>query len=140
MDKINDLVGVGRFVTIRVPFVPKKIPVNNEQIFTPDAQNFIYSALVLQADSKIWSIFEFGEDVMSVLKAYAFRHAGMQKVEIMVSRFEDGTLRLNIGADVPNSTEELVGKADFEKKADLAERLMDRYVALAKKGPVKVDR
>ena len=140
MEKINDLAKTGSFVTIRLPFRPVQIPVDDELKFYPNSTNFLYSALVLQADSKKWSIFEFGEDVMSALNGYALRNNGMQKIEVMVSRFADNSLKLTIGGSGLEEVESIVGAEDFAKKADMADRIIERYLVLSKKGQVQLSK
>lgn len=140
MEKINDLAKREEFVAIRIPFRPVQIPVDDELNYSPNSTKMLYSALVLQSDTKKWSIFEFAEDVMSALNGYALRNNGMQKIEVMVSRFADNSLRVNIGGSDLEEVETLVGSADFVKKADMAERLVDRYVSLSKKGQVALSK
>ena len=68
---------------------------------------------------------------MDALTGYAFRNNGMQKLELLLSRYEDGSLRVNIGRILQNAID-VIGEIDYNEARGRASRLKDRYMKFDK--------
>lgn len=95
--------------------------------FDETQARWVFASLVWLNDTSEWALFEFDKAIMSNLSSYALRNNGMQKLEILVSRHEDGTIRLNAGFDSLTPVRELVEETTYAVMEDLAARLLDRY-------------
>jgi hypothetical protein len=127
MRKINDEISADHLVSIRLPFKPVSVPVTESLQFDETQSRWVHATLVWLNDDQEWALFEFDKMTMNTLNAYALRNHGMQKLEILVSRHADGTVRLNAGFDSSVPVKELIGEAQFGVMEDLAGRLIERY-------------
>jgi len=139
MRKINDEISADRLVSIRLPFKPVSVPVTESLQFDDSQSRWVHATLVWLNDDQEWGLFEFDKMTMNTLNAYALRNHGMQKLEILVSRHADGTVRLNAGFDSSIPVKELIGEAQFGVMEDLAGRLIERYRRIsARAGPAQL--
>ena len=99
---LNKLLTSERVYGAKFPFPPIALPVNdNGEICQPhSATKTHYTTIVLLLDEDVTpAIFEFSQEVMDGLLAYAKRHKGLDSVEILLSREDDsGKIRMRIGA------------------------------------------
>lgn len=125
--RINEELATGKILPVVFPFPPARIPVNDNLLVKADGTRILYSALVWLVDEKIWGIFEFDQTIHDALSGYAFRNGGMQKLECLLSRYEDGSLRINAGRIIAPAID-IIGDSAYTEMRGRAERLRDRYL------------
>jgi len=125
--RINDEIDADHLVSVRFPFKPARIPVSLDLRFDESQSRWLFASLVWLNEESVWAIFEFDNEVMSVLSAYAMRNNGMQKLEILISRHKDGSIKLNAGFDSLEPVDTLVDTDQFGVMKGLADRLVERY-------------
>ena len=129
--RINEELAAGRILPVVFPFPPAKIPVDDSLLVSKDGAHVLYSALVWLVDEKAWGIFEFDQTIRDALNGYAFRNSGMQRLECLLSRYEDGSLRINAGR-VLSPAIDVIGADAYNEMRGRAERLKDRYLKFEK--------
>ena len=125
--RINEELTAGKILPVVFPFAPCKVPVTDTLIVHADAPHILYSALVWLVDESSWGIFEFDQTIMDALSGYAFRNGGMQKLECLLSRYPDGSLRINVGRILPPAID-VIGADVYNNMRGRSERLRDRYL------------
>lgn len=121
----------GKIMPVMFPFPPSQIPVDDALLVMPDGPHILYSSIVWLVDELKWGILEFDQTLLNALRGYAFRHSGMQKTECLLSRYEDGSLRINIGRILEPAID-VIGSDAYNEMRSRAERLKDRYLKFEK--------
>lgn len=129
--RINEELATGKVTPVLFPFKPSRIPVDESLVVNKDGPRVLYSALVWLVDDKAWAIFEFDQTIQDALSGYAFRNNGMQKLECLLSRYDDGSLRINAGRILAPAID-IVGADVYNEMSGRAERLKDRYLKFEK--------
>lgn len=131
IERINEKLSEDKILSVRFPFKPTLLQVDDKGFYSESGNTTAYSALVWQNDVNSWGIFEFNPLVFQVLNAYATRHNGMDKLEILLSKHPDGSIRLNGGFDNLQTIENIVGEINFAAAKSASVRLVERYKKLA---------
>lgn len=131
MRRINEELKNGKITPVMMPFPPAKIPVNDSLEVRADGQHILYGSLVWLVDESKWGIFEFDQNILDALSGYAFRNNGMQKLELLLSRYEDGTLRINAGRILQDAID-VIGSDAYNEARGRAARLKERYLKFEK--------
>lgn len=129
--RINEEIVAGKLMPAMFPFSPTEIPVDDALLVTPGGPHVLYSCIVWLVDEKSWGILEFDQTILNALRGYAFRNSGMQRLECLLSRYEDGSLRINAGRILENAID-IIGKDDYNEMRGRADRLRDRYLKFEK--------
>ena len=129
--RINEELATGKILPVVFPFPPSKIPVDDALSVRVDAEHILYSSLVWLVDESTWGIFEFDQTICDALTGYAFRNGGMQKLECLLSRYPDGSLRINAGR-ILSPAIDIIGPDVYNEMRGRAGRLKDRYLKFEK--------
>lgn len=121
----------GKLVPVMFPFPPSEVPVDDGLLVNPNGPRTLYSSIVWLVDERKWGILEFDQTLINALRGYAFRNSGMQKLECLISRYEDGSLRINAGR-ILESAIDVIGSDAYNEMRGRAERLKDRYLKFDK--------
>lgn len=111
------------------PFNPVVLPISNDGKLMKDgsAARLHYATVCYSITHNVFAIFEFGPHIYSALRGYLRRKKSLMKHEILLSRFDDGSLRINLGALNSSQfpTEDMI-KAFAPLHAKLAEMYSSR--------------
>lgn len=129
--RINEEIVTGKLLPVMFPFPPAQVPVDDGLLVTASGSHILYGSLVWLVDERSWAILEFDQTILDALRGYAFRNAGMQHLECLLSRYEDGSLRINIGRILEPAID-IIGKDAYNDMRGRAERLRDRYLKFDK--------
>lgn len=129
---LNPLLRADTPVAIVVPYRPVLLKVAADGTFTKDGTGTVdfYSALVYSPPTGIWYIWEFDRPAMDVLEAVRFRDSGGGRRELFVSRYPDGSLKIEPGP-LFGPLVAAIGEAQAGLMAGRAERLLDKYCKFA---------
>jgi hypothetical protein len=129
--RINEELAAGKLLPVVFPFPPAKVPVDDSLNVSSTGPHILYSALVWLVDEAAWGILEFDQTLHDALTGYAFRNGGMQKLECLLSRYTDGSLRINAGR-ILSPAIDVIGEGAYNEMRGRAERLRDRYLKFEK--------
>ena len=110
------------------PYPPISLPADDSGRLcaAENATRAHYTTLVLVADdNNSPAILEFSESVLSGLAAYAKRHGDLSTIEILVSRDDDGKIRLRVGKTTDSDDVQILAAA----YADVYEGLYAKYIS-----------
>lgn len=127
MKLLNPLLKNENSVPVLFPFPPARIPVNETGKVTPESETARYAAIVWHVDDKTFDILEFDSVVYAALAAYRFRHKTLSDLEILLSRYETGEIRVMSGRKL-KPAEELIEPVEFVKHKERTKKLLDRYL------------
>lgn len=110
-------------------FPPVALPISKQGELTAEdeADTVYYSTFVYDVNDEQFAVFEFDQDVMDGLLAYRARHGSLLTLEVLLSREEDGKLRMTTGN--PNVRPALIAQNQKEEFQQYHEKLFDRYMS-----------
>lgn len=127
MKLLNPILKVDTTVPVIFPFPPSKIPVDESGRISPGSETDRYASFVWLVDDKVFDILEFDSVVFASLAAYRFRHKTLSDLEILLSRYETGEIRLSSGRKL-KPAQDIIDSLDFEKFKDRSTKLAERYL------------
>jgi len=115
-----------------VPFPPVAIPMDyigcvGDAETAPEAH---YATFVYDIQGNEFCLFEFNKQICEGMMAYKTRYEKMSRLEILLSRYKDGSLKMTIGNN--HVQKQIVPKEDYDLFSNFHDKLHNRY--LNKKG------
>lgn len=124
---LNKKIQSEHVLSVLFPFPPIALPINDDgRIETEEsATKAHFATIVFNIDDAQFYILEFGERIKDGLLAYRSRHKTISNVEILLSREDDGILRMTSGKTADHLNK--ISKDELESLSICHDKLYDIY-------------
>lgn len=134
---LNDELKYGQLTPVLFPFPPISLPVSELGVIVDEgsAISAHYATFIYSICNSQFYLFEFNHLICNGVIAYKERYKKMSRVEILLSRDNDGLLKMTVGNN--KIEKRIVSKAEFDEFLFYHDKLYNRY--MSKKGYVVSD-
>ena len=115
---LNKILDETKPVAVSFLFPPIVLPIDDQGKLVPEsnAVGKHFTTLVYSRDTKQFFVFEFDQKILDGVSAYKTRYENLAKIEVILSRFSSGAIRMTIGANNISEIDQLLAEADKVKE------------------------